>query len=137
MTREWPSLTLVAAAVMLTLPLLLPPIVTRAAGSDNRAVAPASVMEFTVIAEKFMFTPEVIEVNRGDTVRITVKSVDTTHGWEVKAYDIDLLARRGGRPESGDFVAEKAGTFPIECSEYCGKGHKNMKGTLVVKEAGQ
>jgi heme/copper-type cytochrome/quinol oxidase subunit 2 len=33
------------------------------------------------------------------------------------------------------FVADKAGTFEIACSEYCGKGHKKMKGQLVVKEA--
>jgi heme/copper-type cytochrome/quinol oxidase subunit 2 len=31
-----------------------------------------------------------------------------------------------------EFVASEAGTFPILCSEYCGNGHKDMTGTLVV-----
>jgi heme/copper-type cytochrome/quinol oxidase subunit 2 len=32
-----------------------------------------------------------------------------------------------------DFVASAAGTFPILCSEYCGDGHEDMTGTLVVR----
>jgi heme/copper-type cytochrome/quinol oxidase subunit 2 len=33
-------------------------------------------------------------------------------------------------------VAAKAGTFVIKCSEYCGPGHKQMLGTLVVTARG-
>jgi heme/copper-type cytochrome/quinol oxidase subunit 2 len=36
---------------------------------------------------------------------------------------------------SAHFVAGKAGRFPIVCSEYCGSGHKRMRGELVVVEA--
>jgi cytochrome c oxidase subunit 2 len=32
-----------------------------------------------------------------------------------------------------EFVASAPGTFPILCSEYCGEGHEDMRGTLVVK----
>jgi nitrite reductase (NO-forming)/hydroxylamine reductase len=32
------------------------------------------------------------------------------------------------------FVADKPGRFLIECSEYCGSGHKRMRGELVVAE---
>lgn len=95
------------------------------------------VREFTVVAERFKFTPERIEVNQGDTVRLTVRSADGTHGWEVKEYDIDILARKGGRPETQEFVADRAGSFPIGCSEYCGRGHKQMKGVLVVNPGGK
>lgn len=103
----------------------------RAASQDG------AVKEFTVVAERFKFTPNRIEVNQGDTVRVTVKSADNTHGWQVKALDVDLLAKKGGRPETFEFVADKAGTFPIVCSEYCGKGHEDMKGLLVVHARGQ
>ncbi|RPH41706.1 MAG: hypothetical protein EHM91_09930 [Planctomycetota bacterium] len=92
--------------------------------------------EFTVIAERFKFTPNRLEVNQGDTVRVTVRSADSTHGWKVKALDLDLLAKKGGKPETFEFVAERAGTFPIACSEYCGKGHEDMKGVLVVHARG-
>ncbi len=99
--------------------------------------APAGELkEFTVIAERFKFTPHSLEVNQGDTVRITVRSADSTHGWRVKALDVDLLAKKGGKPETFEFVAERAGNFPIACSEYCGKGHDNMKGVLIVHARG-
>jgi heme/copper-type cytochrome/quinol oxidase subunit 2 len=32
-------------------------------------------------------------------------------------------------------VASSAGIFDILCSEYCGDGHDEMKGTLVVEAA--
>jgi cytochrome c oxidase subunit 2 len=32
-----------------------------------------------------------------------------------------------------EFIADRAGTFPFECSHFCGLGHKKMKGELVVE----
>ena len=40
---------------------------------------------------------------------------------------------RGGDPITIDFVASAAGTFEILCSEFCGDGHEEMSGTLVVQ----
>lgn len=113
----------VAALALLLLAAMTP---ARGAGQEG------PVKEFTVVAERFKFTPSRIEVNQGDTIRVTVKSADNTHGWQIKSLDVDLLAKKGGKPETSEFVADKAGTFTITCSEYCGKGHDDMKGTLVV-----
>ncbi len=100
-------------------------------GPDGSA-APPTVRQFEVVAERFAFTPERLEVNQGDRVRVTVRSTDGTHGWAIEALDVDALARKGGRPETVEFVADRAGSFEITCSEYCGRGHKRMKGVLVV-----
>ena len=35
-----------------------------------------------------------------------------------------------------NFTAKEAGRFPIMCSEYCGDGHDDMRGTLVVQAQG-
>jgi heme/copper-type cytochrome/quinol oxidase subunit 2 len=32
-----------------------------------------------------------------------------------------------------NFTPNTAGEFPIMCSEYCGDGHDDMRGTLVVQ----
>jgi cytochrome c oxidase subunit 2 len=101
------------------------------------SATPPAVREVEVVAEKFKFTPERIEVNQGDLVRVTVRSADVTHGWEIKAFDVDAYARKGGRPETVEFVADRAGSFEITCSEYCGRGHKRMKGVLVVNPGGR
>ena len=44
---------------------------------------------------------------------------------------IHLDGRAPGAPWR--ITADKAGTFPFECSHFCGFGHKRMKGELVVE----
>jgi heme/copper-type cytochrome/quinol oxidase subunit 2 len=43
------------------------------------------------------------------------------------------VVKKGQKTEI-NFVAEKAGEFAIVCSVYCGPGHAEMKGKLIVKE---
>ena len=33
-----------------------------------------------------------------------------------------------------EFTADKAGTFNFYCNNYCGQGHPDMSGVLVVTE---
>jgi cytochrome c oxidase subunit 2 len=96
-----------------------------------RAQAPApKVIE--VVASRFEFQPSTIEVNEGDQVRLVVRSDDGVHGVEIKKLKVKKLVPRGGEQVTIDFVASAPGTFPILCSEYCGEGHEEMTGTLVV-----
>ncbi len=91
--------------------------------------------EFTVIAERFKFTPERIQVTQGETVRLTVRSADGTHGFEIKKLKVDELVPKGGEPVTVEFVADRPGSFEISCSEYCGRGHSRMKAILEVAPA--
>jgi cytochrome c oxidase subunit 2 len=97
--------------------------------------ATGAVKEFSLTAEKFMFKPDRIEVTQGDTVRITVHSLDGTHGFAIKQFSIKKTVPKGGEPITAEFVASVAGTFEFKCSEYCGRGHSGMKGQLIVKPA--
>jgi|WetSurMetagenome_2_1015567.scaffolds.fasta_scaffold356181_2 cytochrome c oxidase subunit II len=101
------------------------------------AGAASAVKEVTVIAERFKFTPDRIEVNRGDTVRITIRSADGSHGFAIKRLKVDTFVPKGGQPVTVEFVAGQEGSFPITCSEYCGRGHSQMKGVLDVAGPGQ
>lgn len=89
-----------------------------------------------VVAKRFTFEPSRIEVAEGDHVRLVVTSADGVHGIGIKKFKVERTIPRDGEPVTIDFVASAAGTFPILCSEYCGKGHEQMKGTLVVAVAG-
>ncbi len=86
-----------------------------------------------VIARQFEFEPSRIEVVEGDRVRLIVHSTDSPHGFEIKKFNVNKLIPRGGDKITIDFVASAAGTFPFLCSEECGEGHENMKGTLIVQ----
>ena len=91
---------------------------------------------FDVVARRFAFEPATIEVTEGDRVRLNVRSADGPHGVEIKQFKVKKAVPRpkpDDPPITIEFVASMPGTFPILCSEYCGSGHKDMTGTLVVK----
>ena len=105
--------------------------------SELRQVAAAPEPKtFEVIARRFAFEPATIEVTEGDHVRLIVRSADGPHGVEIKQFKVKKAvprAKPGDSPITIEFVASTPGTFPILCSEYCGSGHKDMTGTLVVQ----
>jgi cytochrome c oxidase subunit 2 len=87
-----------------------------------------------VTASRFKFEPAVIEVQQGEAVSLVLHSADTTHGLAIPAYRVKVTIPKGGDAVTVGFVADRPGHFPFECSEYCGSGHKQMKGELVVVE---
>ena len=102
-----------------------------ATARQDPATAPAPrVIE--VVAKRFAFEPATIEVAEGERVRLMVRSGDGVHGIEIKKFRVNKPVPRGGEPVAIDFVASAAGTYEILCSEYCGDGHEEMTGTLVV-----
>lgn len=118
--------------------VLLIIVVVSTAGESRQQPAPADgePKVFEVIARRFAFEPATIEVTEGDRVRLLVRSADGPHGVEIKAFKVKKAvprAKPGDEPITIEFVATSAGEFPILCSEYCGNGHKDMTGTLVVK----
>ena len=90
------------------------------------------VKTFDVIASQFKFEPATISVAEGDTVRLRLRSADRTHGIGIKAFRVKALIPKVGETVTVEFVADRAGTFDITCSEYCGTGHRAMKGKLIV-----
>ena len=91
-----------------------------------------AVKEFTMTAKQFSFDPAIIEVNKGDKVRLIVTSADVPHGIAIKEYGINERLEPG-KPATIEFTADKQGTFTAYCSVFCGSGHSGMKGKIVVK----
>ncbi len=92
---------------------------------------PARTIEVT--ASRFRFDPPAIEVEEGERVLLLLRSADGTHGFAIKGYDVKTKIPKGGDIVRVELVASRAGRFEIACSEYCGSGHRRMKGTLLVK----
>ena len=86
-----------------------------------------------VVAKRFEFEPARVEVSEGERIRLMVKSADGPHGIAIKKFKISKTIKRGDQPIAIDFTATAAGEFPIVCSEFCGEGHDDMKGMLVVR----
>ncbi|MSO52853.1 MAG: hypothetical protein CK533_09710 [Acidobacterium sp.] len=85
-----------------------------------------------VVASRFAFEPARIEVTEGEHIRLLVSSADGVHGVGIKKFRVEKTLPRGGEAVIINFVASAAGEYPILCSEYCGKGHEEMRGLLVV-----
>jgi cytochrome c oxidase subunit 2 len=98
-----------------------------AAGSSFAAEAKT----FQITAKTYEFTPDPIEVNQGDTVRLSVTAIDKDHGFGIKSLDIDQTLAKG-ETSTIEFVADKKGEFTIGCTKFCGFGHFGMKAKLIV-----
>ncbi|HLD12782.1 MAG TPA: cupredoxin domain-containing protein [Candidatus Nanoarchaeia archaeon] len=92
----------------------------------------SEVKEFKIIATDFSFSPDTIRVQEGDKVRLVITSDDGEHGLAVREFGVNIKVAEG-ETGSAEFVADKKGMFTFYCSVYCGAGHKEMTGVLIVE----
>jgi cytochrome c oxidase subunit II len=91
----------------------------------------SEVKEFTMTAKQWDFEPSTITVNQGDTVKLSIESVDVAHGFAISAFGVNERLEPG-ETTNVEFVADESGTFTFFCSVQCGAGHPNMRGQLIV-----
>lgn len=101
-------------------------------GDDKSVDENVSVRVFNVAAKQFEFIPAIIRVKKGNRVVLNIASADVEHGFAIDEYKINKTIPVG-ESITVDFIADKAGQFEFYCSVYCGSGHSNMRGKLVVE----
>lgn len=89
-------------------------------------------LEIKVVAEKYDFKPDTITAKKGNRVRLVITAVDRDHGIKIDAFHINQKLPKG-QAVSLEFTADQAGTFPFECSQFCGLGHRKMRGNLEIE----
>jgi len=95
------------------------------------AAADQPVHEVQIVASRYTFEPETIHVIAGESIRLVVRSKDGTHGFAIPILKIDVHVPDTGDPVTVEFTAPVAGEYDIACSEFCGRGHGQMKAALV------
>jgi cytochrome c oxidase subunit 2 len=90
-------------------------------------------VQIKMTAKKYEFDPGVINVKKGDDVELVITALDHDHGFKLEVFKINERLKKG-TATTVRFTPDKAGTFPFECSHFCGVGHGRMKGKLVVSE---
>lgn len=93
------------------------------------AAAPERVVQIT--AQKYDFTPASVELKVGVPVVLELRSLDRKHGFAVPDLKIDAQIEPGAVTRVR-VVPEKAGTFEFHCDVFCGGGHEEMTGRIVV-----
>ncbi|HUW29406.1 MAG TPA: cupredoxin domain-containing protein [Sulfuriferula sp.] len=86
-----------------------------------------------IVAKKFDYTPNVIKLKKGVPVVLEFTTLDVVMGFKVPDLGVraDIIPGKVSRVR---LVPDKVGTFPFLCDIFCGSGHEDMTGTIVVTD---
>lgn len=92
-----------------------------------------SIPEIRVVAQRFKFVPNVIELKVGEPVLLLFSSSDYFHGFNVPDLGIraDLLP---GLVTPIRLTPKQPGRLDFLCDNFCGDGHEVMHGQFNVTE---
>lgn len=94
--------------------------------TDSRANA-------TAISTYDSFANTRIVVSKGDLVVIHLSTGDVPHGFAIEGYpNVGPYEVVPGEGITFSFTADHAGSFTFYCTVFCGPGHPNHKGMLIV-----
>jgi cytochrome c oxidase subunit 2 len=119
--------------VLITGALLMSATIISALAVYVRANAHPAEKEIHITAKKFEFTPDTITLKKGEPVVLVVSSQDRKHGFNLRAFGIRADVNPGATARI-PFTPDKTGTFTFSCDVFCGEGHEDMTGTIVVTE---
>jgi cytochrome c oxidase subunit 2 len=86
-----------------------------------------------IVAKRFSFTPNEIMLKKGENVRLEFTSLDFMHGFNIP--DLNLRANLPpGQVTTVHLPAPKVGTYEFICDNFCGAGHEDMGGRIIVKD---
>lgn len=104
------------------------------AGSALGAVrlAAETPAEIRISAKKFEFHPNKVMTKAGQPVVLVLTSLDRIHGFKMPDFGVrsEIVPGQETRVE---LLPTKAGSFTFFCDVFCGDGHEDMDGTLVVE----
>src|SRR3989344_676203 len=107
---------------------------TSASSSSSSSVessTSARVVEVTVTG--WSFTPSTITATKGEALEVRLVGGTGDHSFNVPDLGIDV-AISGGQTKTVTIPTDRAGTFPFKCEVFCGSGHSDMHGTIVISE---
>lgn len=122
---------MIISLVVLVVALIL--IFTLKGNSNSLENFEGEIKEFNIVAKKWDFNPETINVNKGDKVILNIESIDVAHGITLSEFGIREILQPNKKIKI-EFIADKEGEFDFFCNVYCGKDHGSMRGKLIVKK---
>jgi cytochrome c oxidase subunit 2 len=99
----------------------------------DRANALPPEREIHITAKKFDFSPDTITLKKGEPVLLVISSEDRKHGFNLRAFGVRTDVTPGGSARIR-LTPDKTGKFTFSCDVFCGDGHEDMTGTIVVGE---
>ncbi|MBW7920771.1 MAG: cytochrome C oxidase subunit II [Rubellimicrobium sp.] len=97
-------------------------------------VRPPAGADVYILARTYEFWP-IVELERGQSYRVHLSSVDLQHGFSLQPTNINISVHPGYEHVM-HITPTESGVFGIVCNEFCGIGHHLMTGRIRVVEPG-
>jgi len=83
--------------------------------------------------KRFEYMPKEVTLEKGVPVVLELKSLDVPHGFNLPDLGVraDVLPGQTARVR---IVPKQTGRFVFRCDIFCGTGHEELEGAIVVKE---
>jgi cytochrome c oxidase subunit 2 len=83
--------------------------------------------------KRFEYVPKEVTLKKGVPVILELKSLDVPHGFNLPDLGVraDVLPGQTARVH---IVPKQIGRFVFHCDIFCGTGHEDLEGAIVVKE---
>ena len=116
---------------------------TQTTQPNSNGTSNGKIKDINMKAESWRFTPNIIEVNKGDLVRLHFTTAQDEvalyngHGFGIEGYNVNAFLLKGTQ-QTVEFIADKPGTFTFRCTSFCSapeaalENHFNMVGKLIV-----
>lgn len=102
-------------------------------GLSGTSAASADEQVIRITAKKFEYDRREIVLKKGVPVVLELTSSDRVHGFNQP--DLGLRADIvPGKVARIAFTPDKTGELVFFCDVFCGDGHEEMSGTLIVKD---
>jgi cytochrome c oxidase subunit II len=84
-----------------------------------------------IIARKFEFVPETLELKQGEAVVLEFTTADVLMGFNAPDFKVraDIAPGQVARVR---LAPDRAGEFEFFCDNFCGEGHETMSGRIRV-----
>jgi len=101
------------------------------AGAAVVRATPAAPRVVRITARRFAFEPRVIELKRGEPVVLELATLDRRHGFDAPTLGLqaDLVP---GETVRVPLLPDRAGRHGFVCNVFCGEGHDEMDGEIMV-----
>lgn len=86
-----------------------------------------------ISAKKYDFTPHEIALKRGKAVTLLLTTEDRSHGFNIPSMHLRTDIQPGQVSEL-KLTPGKTGEYEFFCDVFCGSGHENMGGKIVVTD---
>ncbi len=80
---------------------------------------------------QYAWDPATITAKKGELVRLIIHNADVKHGLVIPDLGVDQDIPPDGAVV--EFLASKVGTFEFFCSVWCGEGHVEMRGKIMIE----